>query len=134
MPGPSDTPSAIVGGAALYIVRDKGDAEAAAAWDYVKFLVSAEAQSQWASESGYSPVRDDATEVDPLATTYADDPRFRVAYDQVNFTADDFTAVGPGARPDAPGSPGDRPDDGGDLRRARTSRTRSPPPPTRPTC
>ena len=95
MPGPSDTPSAIVGGAALYIVRDKGDAEAAAAWDYIKFLVSAEAQSQWASESGFSPVRDDATEIEPLATTYADDPRFRVAYDQVNFTADDFTAVGP---------------------------------------
>jgi sn-glycerol 3-phosphate transport system substrate-binding protein len=95
MPGPSDTPSAIVGGAALYIMRDKGDAEAAAAWDYIKFLVSADSQSQWASESGFSPVRDDATQVEPLVTTYADDPRFRVAYDQVNFTADDFTAVGP---------------------------------------
>ena len=95
MPGPSDTPSAIIGGAALYIMRDKGDAEAAAAWDYIKFLVSAEAQSQWASESGFSPVRDDATAVDPLVQTYTDDPRYRVAYDQVNFTADDFSAVGP---------------------------------------
>ena len=95
MPGPSDTPSAIIGGAALYIMRDKGDAEAAAAWDYIKYLVSAEAQSTWAHESGYAPVRDDATTVDPLAQTYADDPRFRVAYDQVNFTADDFSAVGP---------------------------------------
>ena len=95
MPGPSDTPSAIIGGAALYIMRDKGDAESAAAWDYIKYLVSAEAQSTWANESGYAPVRDDATTVDPLAQTYADDPRFRVAYDQVNFTADDFSAVGP---------------------------------------
>ncbi len=95
MPGPSDTPSAIIGGAALYIMRDKGDAEAAAAWDYIKYLVSAEAQSTWANESGYAPVRDDATTVEPLAQTYADDPRFRVAYDQVNFTADDFSAVGP---------------------------------------
>ena len=95
MPGPTDTPSAIIGGAALYIMRDKGDAEAAAAWDYIKYLVSAEAQSTWANESGYAPVRDDATTVDPLAQTYADDPRFRVAYDQVNFTADDFSAVGP---------------------------------------
>ena len=77
MPGPTDTPSAIIGGAALYIIRDKGDAEAAAAWDYIKYLVSAEAQSTWANESGYAPVHDDATTVDPLAQTYADDPRFR---------------------------------------------------------
>lgn len=95
MPGPSDTPSAIIGGAALYIVRDRGDAEAAAAWEYIQFLVGAESQSYWAAESGYAPIRDDATGVDPLATTFADDPRFRVAYDQINFAAEDFTAVGP---------------------------------------
>lgn len=95
MPGPSDVPSAIVGGAALFIVRDQGDAEAAAAWDFVQYLVSAEVQSTWADASGYAPVRDDATDVEPLATTFAEDPRFSVAYDQVNFTADDFSAVGP---------------------------------------
>jgi sn-glycerol 3-phosphate transport system substrate-binding protein len=95
MPGPSDTPSAIIGGAALYVVRDLGDAEAAASWDFIKFVTSAESQSLWAAESGYAPIRDDATEVDPLATRFADDPRFSVAYDQINFAADDFTAVGP---------------------------------------
>ncbi len=77
MPGPSDTPSATIGGAALYIERDKGDAEAAAAWDYIQYLTTAEAQSYWADASGYVPVRSDATETEPLATTYADDPRFR---------------------------------------------------------
>jgi sn-glycerol 3-phosphate transport system substrate-binding protein len=95
MPGPSDTPSAIIGGAALYIVRDRGDAEAAAAWQFIQYLVGAESQSFWAAESGYAPIRDDAIEVEPLATTFADDPRFRVAYDQINFAAEDFTAVGP---------------------------------------
>ena len=45
--------------------------------------------------SGYVPVRSDALDVDPLATTYADDPRFQVAYDQVNVAAEDFSAVGP---------------------------------------
>jgi sn-glycerol 3-phosphate transport system substrate-binding protein len=95
MPGPSDTPSATIGGAALYIERDKGDAEAAAAWDYIQYLTTAEAQSSWADASGYAPVRSDATETEPLATTYADDPRFRVGYDQVNVIADDFNSVGP---------------------------------------
>jgi sn-glycerol 3-phosphate transport system substrate-binding protein len=99
MPGPSDTPSSTIGGAALYIVRDRGDAEAAAAWDYLQYLVTAEAQSFWADASGYAPVRADATEIEPLATTYADDPRFSVGYDQVNFSADDFNAVGPALGP-----------------------------------
>lgn len=95
MPGPSDTPAAIVGGASLYITRDKGDPATAASWDYIKFLISAESQATWGAATGYVPIRSDATELEPLATTYADDPRFRVAYDQLTTAADDFSAVGP---------------------------------------
>jgi sn-glycerol 3-phosphate transport system substrate-binding protein len=95
MPGPTETPSAIVGGAALYIVRDKGDAEAAASWDFVKFLDSPESQSYWADATGYVPIREDAITVDPIAQRYEDDPRYLVAYDQITFAADDFSAVGP---------------------------------------
>ena len=94
-PGPGDTPAAVVGGASLYISRDKGDAEAAASWDFIKYLVSAEVQSQWAAETGYVPVRADATTIEPLAGTYADDPRFSVAFEQLTAAADDFSAVGP---------------------------------------
>ncbi len=99
MPGPSETPSAIIGGAALYIVRDQGDAEAAAAWDYIKFMISAESQSLWSAQTGYAPIRDDATAIEPLAETLSADPRFRVAYDQINFSAEDFSAVGPALGP-----------------------------------
>ena len=99
MPGPSETPSAIIGGAALYIVRNQGDAEAAAAWDYIKYMISAESQSFWAAQTGYAPIRDDATAIEPLAATLAADPRFRVAYDQINFSAEDFSAVGPALGP-----------------------------------
>ena len=95
MPGPTETPSAIVGGAALYIVRDKGDAEAAAAWDYIKFLDSPESQAFWADATGYVPIRTEAITLDPLAQRYEDDPRYLVAYDQISFAADDFSAVGP---------------------------------------
>ncbi len=95
MPGPSPEPTAQVGGGSLWIVADKGDAEAAAAWDYVTFLTSAQSQSTWASQTGYVPVREDATELEPLATVYADDPRFRVAYDQLLARADDLAANAP---------------------------------------
>jgi sn-glycerol 3-phosphate transport system substrate-binding protein len=95
MPGPGDAQGALVGGASLYIVADKGDAKAAAAWDYIQYLVSAQSQSTWASATGYVPVRDDALALEPVATTYADDPRFRVAYDQLLASSDDPSAFGP---------------------------------------
>ena len=38
--------AALVGGASLYIVTDKGDAEAAAAWDFIKYLTSAQTHSR----------------------------------------------------------------------------------------
>jgi sn-glycerol 3-phosphate transport system substrate-binding protein len=40
-------------------------------------------------------VHDGALELDPLRATYQDDPRFKVAYDQVVAGPDDFAAVGP---------------------------------------
>jgi sn-glycerol 3-phosphate transport system substrate-binding protein len=79
----------------LYVTADKGDAQAAAAWDFIEFLVSAETQSKWAAASGYAPVHEGALELNPLRATYRDDPRFKVSYDQVVAGADDFAAVGP---------------------------------------
>ncbi len=99
MPGPSDVPSALVGGASLYIVADKDDAQAAAAWDFIKFLTSAQSQSTWAAATGYVPVRQDATEIDPYAATLADDPRFGVAFEQLVVGNNDLTAVGPALGP-----------------------------------
>lgn len=95
MPGPSPEPRAQVGGASLWIPAEKGDARTAAAWDYITFVTSAQSQSTWAAATGYVPVREDATEIEPLATTYAEDPRFRVAFDQLITSADDVTAFSP---------------------------------------
>ncbi len=95
MPGPGDQPAAQVGGASLWLVADKGDAETAAAWDYVRFLVDAQSQSTWAAATGYAPVRADALDLEPLQTTYAVDPRFRVPYDQLTTESDSLAANGP---------------------------------------
>ncbi|MFZ4810734.1 MAG: ABC transporter substrate-binding protein [Ilumatobacteraceae bacterium] len=95
MPGPNGSPTVLVGGASLWIPADKGDDKAAAAWDFIQFLVSAESQSTWASATGYVPMRDDAVALDPLKTTYATDPRFRVAYDSLVATPNEPTAIGP---------------------------------------
>lgn len=95
MPGPSPEPAVNLGGGSLWIVDGKGDEQAAAAWDYITFLVSAEAQSIWASQTGYVPIRGDALDLEPLLTTYAEDPRFRVAYDQMLATPDGVSSLAP---------------------------------------
>ena len=104
MPGPGEVPSAIVGGASLYVVAEKGDDHAAAAWDYIQYLTSAQSQSTWAAATGYVPVRDDALDLDPIKTTYATDPRFKVAYDQIAGRRGRPDVARPGARPAARGA------------------------------
>ncbi len=95
MPGPSPEPTVNLGGASLWIVDGKGDEKTAAAWDYITYLTTAEAQSQWASQTGYVPIRNDAVDIEPLSSTYAEDPRFKVAYDQLLGTPDGFASLSP---------------------------------------
>jgi sn-glycerol 3-phosphate transport system substrate-binding protein len=95
MPGPNGSESVLLGGASLWIVDDRGDAKTAAAWDYVSYLVSAAVQSDWAASTGYVPVNEAATALEPLASTYANDPRFRVAYDNLLNTSNDPWNVAP---------------------------------------
>ncbi len=80
LPSFSGVPSAVVGGAANYVVAGD-EIKRAAAWDFMAYLVSAQAQSSWATATGYVPIANGASELEPLATVYRDDPRFRVAYD-----------------------------------------------------
>jgi sn-glycerol 3-phosphate transport system substrate-binding protein len=95
MPGPGGEPGVLIGGASLWIVADKGDEQAAASWDYIKYLVSAQSQSDWAAATGYVPLRSDSLDLDPIKTTYVNDPRFKVAFDQVSAPADDPWSKGP---------------------------------------
>jgi sn-glycerol 3-phosphate transport system substrate-binding protein len=95
MPGPEGAPGALVGGASLWIVNGKGDAKTAAVWDYIKFLVEAQTQSTWAADSGYVPVRSDALPLEPIKSLFVTDPRFKVAYTQLQEAADKPSSLGP---------------------------------------
>ncbi|HEX2784189.1 MAG TPA: ABC transporter substrate-binding protein [Ilumatobacteraceae bacterium] len=95
MPGPDGKPGALIGGASLWIVDSGDDARTAAAWDFVTYLTQAQQQSEWSSTTGYLPVRTDALTLDPLKTTLATDPRFKVPYDQLLSSPDAPTSVGP---------------------------------------
>ena len=94
MPGPDNANGALVGGNSLYIV-DKDPAKVAASWDFMAYLESAEFQSEFAAASGYVPVRSDALDLEPIKSVYVNDPRFKVAYDQLLSAADAPTSSGP---------------------------------------
>jgi sn-glycerol 3-phosphate transport system substrate-binding protein len=94
-PGLGAVPTAVVGGAANYIVAGGDSERVAATWDFVSYLVTPEVQSQWATRTGYLPIVDDAIDIEPLATTYRDDARFRVAYEQLVNSPDDLAHAGP---------------------------------------
>lgn len=99
LPGPDGSIAAQVGGASLWIPVDRGDVETAAAWRYIEFLTSAQTQSTWAAGTGYVPMRSDAVELDPVATLFEDDPRFRVSYDQLAAPTDSINAARPALGP-----------------------------------
>lgn len=95
LPGPVPPPTALVGGAAVYVTEGKSDLEVAASWDFMQYLVSPEVQALFATLTGYVPMRADALEVEPALSVYRDDPRYRVAYDQLVKTIDSPASLGP---------------------------------------
>lgn len=95
MPSPNGAPGALIGGNSLWITDGRGDDKTAAAWDFTQWLVSAAVQSDVAASTGYVPVTPGALELEPLRSVYANDPRFRVAFDQVAGTPDLPTSNGP---------------------------------------
>ena len=94
MPGPDNASGALVGGNSLYIV-DKDPLKVAATWEFMEYLESAEFQSEFAAASGYVPVRSDALEIEPIKSVYVNDPRFKVAYDELLSAVDAPTSAGP---------------------------------------
>ena len=94
----------IIGGASLWILNARPQAEQDAAWKFVKFMVSADQQAFWHINTGYYPVNAKGyNHPDDVAwrTKY---PQFQVAIDQLhmapknNVTAGGLIGVFPEAR------------------------------------
>jgi sn-glycerol 3-phosphate transport system substrate-binding protein len=52
-------------------------------WRFIKFLAEPASQATWASGTGYVPIRKSALNLAPLTTTWAAEPGFKVAYEQL---------------------------------------------------
>jgi sn-glycerol 3-phosphate transport system substrate-binding protein len=96
LPGlPGGTGGVVVGGGAVYIMASRPPEEQQAAWEYIKFLSSAETQAEWFSGTGYIPTRMSSLDLPAAQDVVAQYPQFQVAVDQLAESPSTTAAAGP---------------------------------------
>ncbi|MEK8212806.1 ABC transporter substrate-binding protein [Paenibacillus sp. FSL L8-0463] len=74
----------IVGGASLYIMNNKPEAQQKAAWEFIKYVASPEVQAKWSVSTGYFPINKAAYEQQVLKDNMVKYPQFQTAVDQLH--------------------------------------------------
>jgi sn-glycerol 3-phosphate transport system substrate-binding protein len=86
MPGPGtgSIPGGVFNqGGELFMVNKSAPAKQAAAWKFLKFLVEPENVTAWAIATGYMPIRESSAASTEMQDYWAQNPGFKVAYDQL---------------------------------------------------
>jgi sn-glycerol 3-phosphate transport system substrate-binding protein len=84
----SDRNGVVIGGAALWLIDSGDEAINAAAWDFMKFMTTADPQVTWHTGTGYFPVLASLQDNPPpdLATFWEENPNFVTAIEQLATT------------------------------------------------
>ncbi|HEY8426511.1 MAG TPA: ABC transporter substrate-binding protein [Limnochordales bacterium] len=84
----------IIGGASLWILKDRPQAERQCAWEFVKHMASPEEQAFWHTVSGYYPIRRSGYE-QPLAVAWRQQyPQFETAIRQLHMSPNNRVTQG----------------------------------------
>ncbi|MBE3596973.1 MAG: ABC transporter substrate-binding protein [Hydrogenibacillus sp.] len=88
LPRPADAKDGgvIVGGASLWMLKDKPEEEKRAAWEFIKFVVSPKMQALWHVNTGYFPVTKKAYDEPNVKENMEKFPQFKTAVDQLHAT------------------------------------------------
>ena len=80
-----DIPAAPTGGGNVAIIqRNKNEQQMAAAWEFMKFLMSDEQAAKNAAATGYLPVTYGAANTDIMKRLWDEQPEYKVAFDQLS--------------------------------------------------
>ncbi len=95
MPGPQSAEGGIaLGGAALWVLSERSEAEQQGAWEFLKYVASPANQAQWHSDTGYFPMRISAYD-EPVAVAAREEfPQFTTAIDQLRAAPDNRATQG----------------------------------------
>ncbi|WP_307475357.1 ABC transporter substrate-binding protein [Paenibacillus harenae] len=76
----------VVGGASLWILNNKPEAEQQAAWEFIKYLAEPKTQAQWHINTGYFPINKQAYDEQSVKDNLVNYPQFQTAIDQLHAT------------------------------------------------
>ena len=82
-----------IGGASLWVMDKGDDDKSKAAFEFIKFMISAESQAKWAKATVYFPVTKDAYELEEMTDNLKNNPEFQTAIDQLREENNDSGAV-----------------------------------------
>ena len=82
-----------IGGASLWALDNGDDVKKAATWKFVRFLVSAESQAYWNTQTGYFPVTTESSKEAVFQENIAKYPQFQTAIDQLHASSPKYAGA-----------------------------------------
>lgn len=85
LPRIADSPDGgvIIGGAALWMMDNKDEAKKNAAWKFIEYSATPDAQANWSKSTGYFAINPAAYETPDMKTFISDNPNFLTAINQL---------------------------------------------------
>lgn len=80
----NDEGGVIIGGASLWLMDTGDEAREEAAWKFIEYTTTAEAQAKWSMGTGYFAINPDAYETDDMKAYLEEYPSFETAINQLN--------------------------------------------------
>lgn len=81
-----DVGGAYPSGSGLFMLDRDDEAKKTAAWEFVQFMISPEAQVMWLEGTGYTPVNIKTTELEAYKSAVAEEPKLNVPVETLNAT------------------------------------------------
>lgn len=84
----------VIGGASLWMIDGKPEAEQKAAWEFMKYLQTPEVQAKWHIGTGYFAINPAAYDEQIVKDAYAEKPQLQVTVDQLQATKPSYATQG----------------------------------------
>lgn len=96
LPHPEDKErqGVVIGGASLWMIDGKPEAEQKAAWEFMKYLQTPEVQAEWHTGTGYFAINPAAYDEQIVKDAYAEKPQLQVTVDQLQDTKASYATQG----------------------------------------
>ncbi|MEH7011032.1 extracellular solute-binding protein [Neobacillus niacini] len=96
LPHPENTErqGVVIGGASLWMIDGKPEAEQKAAWEFMKYVQSPEVQAKWHVGTGYFAINPAAYDEQVVKEAYEKMPQLQVTVDQLQATKSSYATQG----------------------------------------